>query len=107
LKTAAAPEIARVESLDHEGRGVARVDGKAVFIDGALPGESVSFRRTRKQRRYDDAVAVEVLDPSPERVTPRCRHFGTCGGCSLQHLGHSAQLAAKQQIVADAIERIG
>jgi 23S rRNA (uracil1939-C5)-methyltransferase len=107
LKTASAPEIARVESLDHEGRGVARVDGKAVFIDGALPGESVSFRRVRRQRRYDDAVVVDVLEPSPERVTPRCRHFGTCGGCSLQHLGHSAQLAAKQQIVADAIERIG
>jgi 23S rRNA (uracil1939-C5)-methyltransferase len=107
LKTEAALETAEIESLDHEGRGVTHVGGKAVFVDGALPGESVSFRRTRRQRRHDEAAVVEVLRPSPERVAPRCPHFGTCGGCALQHLAHGAQLEAKGRIVAEALERIG
>jgi 23S rRNA (uracil1939-C5)-methyltransferase len=107
VRAPAGDEIAEIESLDQEGRGVARVGGKAVFIDGALPGELVRFRRTRRQRRHDEAQATELLRASPERVAPRCRHFGTCGGCSLQHLGTSAQLAAKARVVADAFERIG
>jgi len=107
LKPSAAIETAEIESLDHEGRGVAHVGGKAVFVDGALPGESVRCQRTRRQRRYDEAVVVEVLRAAPERVTPRCRHFGICGGCSLQHLEHAAQVAAKGRIVAEALERIG
>jgi 23S rRNA (uracil1939-C5)-methyltransferase len=107
LKPEAAPEIAVIESLDHEGRGVAHVGGKAVFVDGALPGETVRFRRTRRQRRYDEAVAEGVERASPLRVEPRCRHFGLCGGCSLQHLDHAAQLEAKGRVVADALERIG
>ena len=107
LKPAPAIEVADVESLDQEGRGVAHAGGKAVFIDGALPGETVSFRRIRRQRRYDEASVVEVLRASPDRVRPRCRHFGVCGGCSLQHLDHAAQLAAKGRVVAEALERIG
>jgi 23S rRNA (uracil1939-C5)-methyltransferase len=107
LKLPAAIEDAEIESLDHEGRGVAHVGGKAVFVDGALPGESVRFRRTRRQRRYDEAAAVEVLRAAPERVIPRCRHFGVCGGCVLQHLDHAAQLTAKSRIVVEALERIG
>ncbi len=107
LKPAPAIEVADVESLDQEGRGVAHAGGKAVFIDGALPGETVSFQRTRRQRRYDEASVVEVLRASPDRVRPRCRHYGVCGGCSLQHLDHAAQLAAKGRVVAEALERIG
>lgn len=107
MKPAAALETAEIESLDHEGRGVAHAAGKAVFVDGALPGEIVSFRRTRRRRRHDEAVVVEVIRASSERVTPRCRHFGTCGGCALQHLAHDAQLEAKGRVVADALERIG
>ena len=107
MKPAATVETADIESLDHEGRGVTHVRGKAVFVDGALPGESVSFRRTRRQRRHDAAAVVEIHRASAERVAPRCRHFGTCGGCSLQHLDRGAQLAAKARIVADAFERIG
>ncbi len=107
MKPAPATEIAEVESLDHEGRGVARVGGKAVFIDGALAGESVRFRRVRRRRRYDVAEVVEVLRAAPERVTPRCPHFGICGGCSLQHLDHAAQLAAKGRVVAEELARIG
>jgi 23S rRNA (uracil1939-C5)-methyltransferase len=107
LKPPPAIEIADIESLDHEGRGVARVGGKAVFVDGALPGESVRFQRVRRRRRYDEAVVVEVLRPSPQRVTPRCAHFGICGGCTLQHLDHAAQLDAKGRIVAEELARIG
>ena len=107
MKPDAAVETADIESLDHEGRGVTHVAGKAVFVDRALPGESVSFRRTRRQRRHDEAEVVEVIRASPDRVTPRCPHFGTCGGCALQHLAHGAQLEAKGRIVAEALERIG
>ncbi len=107
MKTAVAIEVADVESLDHEGRGVAHVGGKAVFIDGALPGETVSFQRIRRQRRYDEASVVKVLRASPDRVEPRCRHYGVCGGCSLQHLDHAAQLTAKGRVVAEALDRIG
>ena len=107
LKPAAAVETADIESLDHEGRGVAHVGGKTVFVSGALAGESVAFRRTRRQRRHDEAEAVEILRESSARVAPRCRHFGTCGGCALQHLDRDAQLEAKARIVADAFSRIG
>lgn len=107
MKTPAGIETAEIESLDHEGRGVARIGGKTVFVDGALPGELVRMQRIRRRRRYDEAVTVEVLRPALERVTPRCPHFGTCGGCALQHLDHAAQLAAKGRIVAEELSRIG
>lgn len=101
------PVLARIESLSPDGRGVARIDGKAVFIQGALPGEAVQFTYTRAHRRYDEGVVSEVLSTSPDRVEPRCIHFGSCGGCSLQHMAPKAQLCAKQQSLADALERIG
>lgn len=93
--------------LAHDGRGVARVDGKTVFIDGALPGERVRFRVFKRRRQLDEAGLVEVLVASPERVVPACEHFGICGGCSLQHLSAPAQLAAKQRQLLDNLERIG
>lgn len=101
------PELATVESLAHDGRGVARLDGKAVFVDGALPGERVMLRRTRSHRRYDEAVTVEVLQAAPGRVAPRCEHYGVCGGCSLQHLDETLQLEAKQGHVAEQLARLG
>jgi 23S rRNA (uracil1939-C5)-methyltransferase len=107
LRPLAAAETAVIESMDHEGRGVTHVDGKTVFVDGALPGERVTMRRTRRRRRHDEAVTIEVLEPSPQRVEPRCRHFGTCGGCALQHLDPASQLASKGRVVAEALERIG
>ncbi|MGE5155128.1 MAG: 23S rRNA (uracil(1939)-C(5))-methyltransferase RlmD [Bdellovibrio bacteriovorus] len=102
-------ELIEVEiaSLTHEGRGLAHFDGKAVFVDGALPGERVRFRYTRMRRRQDEGVAVEVLRASPERVAPRCPHFGVCGGCSLQHLEPGAQVRVKQETLADCFARIG
>lgn len=97
----------RTESLTHEGLAVAHVAGKAVFIHGALPGERVRFRYQRRRRRYDTAVAVEILEPSADRLPPPCPHFGVCGGCSLQHLASAAQVAAKQNILLENLERIG
>lgn len=99
--------MAVIDALDQEGRGVARIEGKTVFVEGALPGERVSLRRTHRRRRYDEAVMVELLQASPERRVPRCRHFGICGGCTLQHLSHPAQLESKGRQVADELERIG
>lgn len=96
-----------IESLNHDGQGVARIDGKAVFIDGALPGETVRFRYHNKFRTYDTGRVFEVVQASPDRIVPRCPHFGVCGGCSLQYQRSEAQLTAKQQILKDALQRIG
>ena len=98
---------AEIESLTHEGRGLTHFDGKAVFVDGALSGERVRFRYTRLQRRYDEGTVVEVLRASPDRVLPRCPHFGLCGGCSLQHMEPGAQIRMKQATLADVFTRIG
>jgi len=95
-----------VAGLSHDGRGVARRDGKTVFVAGALPGEQVRCRVTHGKTRFDEARLLEVLRASPERRTPHCPHFGHCGGCTLQHLSSAAQLAAHQQQLASALERI-
>ena len=99
--------FARVESLDREGRGVAHVDGKAVFIDGALPGEAVEFAPYQKKPAYDLAQLLRVIEPSSARVVPRCPYFLTCGGCSLQHMDERSQVAAKQRVLEDALWHIG
>jgi 23S rRNA (uracil1939-C5)-methyltransferase len=99
--------VAAVESLTHDARGVARIDGKTTFIEGALPGERVRFRYYNKRPRFDNGATIEVLDPSPDRVTPGCRYYGVCGGCSLQHLAAGAQLLAKQRILAETLEHVG
>ena len=96
-----------VTALDQEGRGVARIGGKAVFIEGALAGELVSIEIYRRKPNYELARAVEILRPSPSRVAPLCPHFGVCGGCSLQHLDAAAQVAAKQRVLEDALWHIG
>lgn len=96
-----------IESLSHDGRGVTHVDGKAVFIEGALAGERVKFRYVEKTRKFDVGVTTDVLEPSPDRVEPRCAHFGVCGGCSLQHLAADKQIAFKQKAMLDGLEHIG
>jgi 23S rRNA (uracil1939-C5)-methyltransferase len=98
---------ATIVDLAHDGRGVARLDGKTVFVDGALPGELVRFKLFKRHRQFDEATLLEVLTPSADRVTPKCAHFGICGGCSLQHLSSAAQVASKQQQLLDNLERIG
>jgi 23S rRNA (uracil1939-C5)-methyltransferase len=98
---------ATITDLSHDGRGVARIDNKATFVSGALPGERVLLKYRKRHRNYDDAEVVSVLEPSPDRVEPKCRHFGQCSGCSLQHMAPAAQIAAKQRVLAENFERIG
>ncbi|MEA9556102.1 23S rRNA (uracil(1939)-C(5))-methyltransferase RlmD [Xanthomonas nasturtii] len=99
-----------ITDLSHDGRGVARRDGeggKVTFISGALPGELVRAEPTARSRHFDEAKTVDVLEASPQRVTPRCPHFGVCAGCVLQHLEESQQIVAKQRVLMDNLERIG
>ena len=96
-----------ITDLSHDGRGVAHVNGKTVFVSGALSGERVRLRFSGKHRHYDEAVVEEVLSAAADRVVPRCAHFGICGGCALQHLDPAAQIAAKQRVLLENFERIG
>lgn len=98
---------ATVESLDQEGRGVAHVEGKTIFIDGALPQEKVTYRANHIKASYEIANVVEVLIPSSQRVTPKCAHFGLCGGCKLQHLDAQVQVAEKQKLLEADLWHIG
>ena len=93
----------QVESLDLEGQGVAHHDGKVVFVSGALPGERVIARLVRRKPRHDVARTVSVTRPSSSRVTPRCPHFGVCGGCSIQHIEPFAQVAFKQRVLEETL----
>jgi len=87
--------------MSHEGRGIARVNGKTVFVFGALAGERVSIQIQRSSRKFDQAATLEVIEASPQRIEPACAAFRICGGCSLQHLDIEDQLALKQQSLLD------
>jgi len=93
-----------INSLSHEGRGVGKVEGKTVFVDGALIGEEVSAQITFQRGKFDEARAVSIENPNPERVIPPCEFYGTCGGCSMQHLTSSAQILHKQSILKEQLE---
>jgi 23S rRNA (uracil1939-C5)-methyltransferase len=97
----------RIDSLAYGGNGVGRVDGFVVFVRGGLPGDHVRAQVTKTKRGFAEATAQTVLEPSPERVEAPCPYFGTCGGCRFQDLAYEAQVAAKEQQVRDALERIG
>ena len=101
------PETAKITDLSHEGRGVAHVDGKTVFIDDALPGELVEWQRVKRGRNFDEGRLLRVIEASPDRVEPRCVHFGMCGGCVLQHLSVEQQLQFKQLQLTESLARIG
>ena len=88
-----------IESLDHEARGISRLDGKTIFVEGALPGELVEYSCFRIKPTFEVARTEKVLKASASRVAPKCPHFGVCGGCSMQHLDPSAQVAAKQRLL--------
>jgi len=98
---------AYIDDLASDGRGVAHLGGKTVFIDGALAGEEVTFIYRSQRKHYDEGTVVEVLDAARERVIPQCAYFGICGGCALQHVDAEAQLRFKQQWVAEQLKRIG
>lgn len=99
--------LTKIESLSHDGRGIARIAGKTVFLEGGLPGETVEFIYLKRRSKYDEGKVVKVLISSSDRVTPPCAHFGICGGCSLQHLNHGAQIAFKQRVLLEQLQHIG
>ncbi|MEE4161240.1 MAG: 23S rRNA (uracil(1939)-C(5))-methyltransferase RlmD [Woeseiaceae bacterium] len=101
------PETATIAGATHDGRGIAATDGKKVFVAGALPGETVRFIRRKRRRNFDEAELLEVLEPSAERVEPRCAVYGRCGGCSLMHVSLEEQRAIKGRTLSDNLERIG
>jgi len=101
------PVQTHIESFAHDLRGVAHVDGKAVFISGALPGEEVSFAYTLIKRDFAEGKVVEVLKSSPHRIEPHCAHFSICGGCSVQHLDEGQQIAEKQNLLMEQFRRLG
>jgi 23S rRNA (uracil1939-C5)-methyltransferase len=100
-------EVLVVESLDLEARGVARREGKVVFIEGALPFEKVTVHTLRTKASYEVARVVDIQRQSSSRVEPRCPHFGMCGGCAMQHLEAGAQVAVKQRALEDSLSHIG
>ena len=101
------PETATIESATHDGRGIAAVSGKKVFVAGALPGETVEFIRRKSRRNFDEAELLQVLNPSEDRIEAKCEAFGRCGGCSLQHVSDDYQRSIKAQTLRDNLERIG
>ncbi len=96
-----------IESLSDEGRGIAHVDERPVFIHQALAGERVSFNYTRLTSKIAEGRAVEILDASTDRVEPKCSAFGRCGGCSLQHMDSHAQISLKQETLLKHLKHIG
>jgi 23S rRNA (uracil1939-C5)-methyltransferase len=103
-----ANEWLKVESLDLEAQGVAHnLEGKVVFIEGALPGEEVQVTVQRRKNNWEQAQMVAMRHESSQRVVPQCRHFGVCGGCKMQHLHVGAQVATKQRALEDALWHLG
>ncbi len=101
------PVKVTIESLAHDGRGVAHVDGKVIFIDEALPGEEVEFIYTESRKDYAEGKVASLLSRSPIRVDAPCAHFGVCGGCSFQHVESSAQIHIKEELLVEQFRRIG
>jgi len=101
------PFVATIEDLSHDGRGVAKVDGKVIFIPGALPGEEVEAQRVSRSKKHETAKILEILTSSPNRIEPKCASFNVCGGCSMQHLSSDDQIKNKQQQLLENFQRIG
>lgn len=99
--------ILDITALSHDGRGIATLDGITVFVENALPNEKVACQISKKHRNYLEAKTLNILNPSPERVTPHCPHFGICGGCSMQHIAMENQVQFKQQSLLDQLQRLG
>ena len=106
-KIPAKPVMVKIESLSHEGRGIGHIDNKTVFVDGALPGETVMFQYRRRKSGFDEGKTIEVIHASPDRILPECEHYDVCGGCSLQHMPSIMQLAHKQQVLLEQLQHMG
>lgn len=97
----------RIAKIVHNGLGFARHEGQACLVKYAIAGELVKARIERRHKQFIEATAVEIPEPSPERVQPPCPLFYTCGGCHLQHMSYAQQLASKAQALEDSLQRIG
>lgn len=100
-------EEGRVCDLSHDGVGIVKKDDKTYFVDGALPDEQIAFIPQKRRKGKHIARLEEVLAPSAHRVDPRCRYFGVCGGCAMQHLEISGQIAHKEEVLVRNLDRIG
>lgn len=100
-------ETVSITSLSHEGRGIAKLDQKTLFIEGALPEETVSFHYTKRHKNFDEAKVENILVPSLDRQTPFCPHFDRCGGCTFQHASPTLQLAHKQSVLLEQLWHMG
>lgn len=101
------PSVATIESLSHDGRGIAHVNGKITFIQNALPGEIVIFKYTTQHRSYDEAYAFKIENRSKHRERPPCPHYYICGGCSMQHMKPEAQIEHKEKVLLDQLKHFG
>lgn len=102
-----APKLVQIEKAVYGGTFLARVEGKAIFVPLALPGEEVSVRISEEKRGYSTAEIDKVVTPAAKRIAPRCPHFGVCGGCQYQHTDYATQLELKQSILRETLERGG
>lgn len=96
-----------IESVDFEGKGIARIDGKTVFVNGAMTGEEVLIEIVKRKPSFDKAKIVAIITPSVERVEPACPNYGICGGCSMQHVSFDEQIRIKQQVLIDNLKHLG
>ena len=101
------PVETTIESLSHDGRGIAHINGKITFIDGALPNEKIIFQYTNHHGQFDEGKTTEVLQAAKERIAPACPYYSICGGCNLQHLDHNAQIIHKQEVLLKQLEYFG
>ena len=101
------PSQVHIEAMSHEGRGIAHIDGKIVFVFGALEGEEVRIQVRKISRNYDEAVTLDVIQPSDLLIKPKCEAFEVCGGCSLQHMDNDEQVAFKQRSLLEMMSHAG
>lgn len=107
LKSNSEAVVATISALSHDGRGITHINGKTVFIENALPGETVSFRYQKRRGKFDEGRAETVLEAAPERALPRCQHYLICGGCSMQHINSTTQLQLKQKLLLEQLQHFG
>lgn len=101
------PSLVFIDSFSHDGRGIARIEGKTLFLEGGLPGEEVSFSYLKRRSTWDEGKVLSVISPSEDRRIPKCEYFGTCGGCSLQHISSDAQLKHKEKVLLEQLHHFG